>query len=103
MQTINFDETWSTARRRDAMVDLLKGMICEVTFTKVNGETRVMPCTLDPKWLPPAPIMESQKKPNPATLSVWCTDKKEWRSFRLDNVKSIRQLHMDLGLLSRIL
>lgn len=97
MQTINFDNTWSTDSRRDALLDMLKGYVCDVTFTKVNGETRVMPCTLHPQWLPAATVVESKKKPNPATLSVWCVDKKEWRSFRIDNVISVQQSYMDLS------
>lgn len=69
----------------------------EVTFTKVNGEVRTMPCTLNEALLPvveqitptadtPPPRV---KKHNPAVMSVFCTDKREWRSFRVDNVISI--------------
>ena len=74
----------------------LKGVltknVCDVTFTKVNGETRTMPCTLKSSSLPPAPVKESKKAPNPDTLSVWCVDKKEWRSFRVMNVTEVRVL-----------
>ena len=65
--------------------------VCEVTFTKVNGEVRTMPCTLDSSLLPPAPLKEhhSTKLYKPETLSVWCLDKMEWRSFRVANVTKI--------------
>ena len=65
--------------------------VCEVTFTKVNGEVRTMPCTLDSSLLPPAPLKEhhSTKPYKPETLSVWCLDKMEWRSFRVANVQRV--------------
>jgi hypothetical protein len=65
--------------------------VCEVTFTKVNGELRTMPCTLDRELLPPEPLREfhETRAYKPETLSVWCLDKMEWRSFRVANVKKI--------------
>jgi hypothetical protein len=71
--------------------NLLHSGVCEVTFTKVDGSVRVMPCTLDPSILPPAPVVEG-KQPKPQrseTVSAWCIDKKEWRSFRVANVTRI--------------
>jgi hypothetical protein len=68
---------------------------CEVTFTKVNGETRSMPCTLRPEELPPQKINEddtSLKVHKSTVVSVFCLDKKEWRSFRTANVTQIRVL-----------
>ena len=69
----------------------------EVTFTKVDGTVRTMPCTLNESLLPvveqitptadtPPPRV---KKHNPAVMSVFCTDKGEWRSFRVENVISV--------------
>lgn len=69
----------------------------EVTFTKVDGTLRTMPCTLNEALLPvveqitptadtPPPRV---KKFNPAVMSVFCTDKQEWRSFRVENVISV--------------
>jgi hypothetical protein len=69
----------------------------EVTFKKVYGEIRTMPCTLNEALLPvvvqitptadtPRPRV---KKFNPAVMSVFCTDKQEWRSFRIENLISI--------------
>lgn len=68
---------------------LIKGVV-EVTFTKVDGEVRTMPCTLDPTLIPLAPINETvgerkKKKENLSVMSVWCVDKSAWRSFRLDS------------------
>lgn len=65
---------------------------CEVTFTKVDGSVRTMPCTLKSDLLPARELKEhhSTKVINYKTLSVWCLDKSEWRSFRTDNVTHIR-------------
>lgn len=76
---------------RREMVTELKSGICEVEFTKVNGDKRVMKCTLDPSIIPEA-IKEdplSQKKIrdlNEEVLPVWDVDKEQWRSFRVENV-----------------
>jgi hypothetical protein len=68
-----------------------------VEFTKVNGEVRSMPCTLKAELIPPAPVkvlaegeVPKVKKENPEIMSVWCLDKKEWRSFRIANVISAK-------------
>jgi hypothetical protein len=65
---------------------------CEVTFTKVDGTVRSMPCTLRPTALPVQVVTESDKTKvyKPETLSVWCLDAKAWRSFRVANVTKIR-------------
>ncbi|HET8688544.1 MAG TPA: SH3 beta-barrel fold-containing protein [Methanosarcina sp.] len=75
--------------KRRELAHLLSQFNCEITFTKVNGETRVMPCTLQESVLPPITESKNPKKPNADTLSVWCLDKNEWRSFRVANVTKI--------------
>jgi len=76
---------------RAALIDLLKNNVCVVTFTKVNGETREMPCTLLESVLPKkVDNIETIKKENPNVISVWCTDKNAWRSFRVDNVVNVK-------------
>ena len=71
---------------------LLHEHVCEVTFTKINGEVRTMPCTLKPDAMPQMAVNESHQTRvyRPETLSVWCTDKGEWRSFRVANVTEVR-------------
>jgi hypothetical protein len=72
----------------------------EVTFKKVDGEIRTMPCTLNEALLPvvvqitptadtPPPRV---KKFNPAVMSVFCTDKQEWRSFRIENLIAVKAI-----------
>ena len=82
----------------EALHTLLLENECVVEFTKVNGEVRSMPCTLDSRIVPPAPEpkvlaqgeVPKVKKENPNVMNVWCLDKKEWRSFRIANVISAK-------------
>ena len=84
------DELDVDSRNREIRSMLHHG-VCEVTFTKVNGDVRTMPCTLDSALLPPQPLKEFHETRlyKPETLSVWCLDKMEWRSFRVANVTKI--------------
>lgn len=77
--------------RRHAIQNMLHEHVCEVTFTKVNGELRTMPCTLKPEAMPAREVSEYHKTRlfNPDVLSVFCTDKGEWRSFRVANVQKV--------------
>lgn len=79
---------------REMIYDNLRNHICEVTFTKVNGESRVMPCTLKNDVVPPYKVdkLREDKKTKSDAISVWCTDKNEWRSFKLSNFISIRTI-----------
>jgi hypothetical protein len=90
-------DRWEVTYNKDYIIDLLKGGICEVTFTKVNGEVRVMPCTLQADLLPAAKqkdlTFETVRRTNDENLSVWCTDKQEWRSFKISNVTLINPLY----------
>ena len=82
---------------REYIVDRLKQGLLEVTFNKVNGDERVMTCTLKEGIVPAATKTDplSQKKVrevNPEVVSVWDTSAKGWRSFRLTNVTNIREI-----------
>ena len=76
---------------REQLIAQLNEKTLQVTFTKVNGEQRVMTCTLQESVLPPAPATESTKerKGNDATVSVWDVNAAGWRSFRIDNVTDV--------------
>lgn len=74
---------------------LLERHDCEVTFTKVDGSLRTMPCTLRTEAMPQRVVTEeyqTTKLYRPETLSVWCLDKSEWRAFKVANVREIRVL-----------
>jgi len=79
----------------DEIVDLLKNNDCEVTFTKVDGSTRVMPCTLRPEALPPKVMVESklEKKPQTAVVSAYSLDNQGWRSFRITNIIDVKVIN----------
>lgn len=72
----------------------LANHVCEVTFKKVDGELRTMPCTLKRELLPEVALTEHHKTKviNYNVLSVWCTDKQAWRSFRVENVTNVAVL-----------
>ena len=76
---------------KNEFIEMLEDGVVTVTFTKINGETRVMPCTLHEAIVPPVEpkvLVEGQapRKRDPNVISVWCLDKQEWRSFRWENV-----------------
>lgn len=75
--------------------NMLRDHNCEVTFTKVDGTIRTMPCTLRPEVIPArdASKVTEAKEPTYKNISVWCLDKNEWRSFRVANVKEVKVLH----------
>lgn len=77
-----------------------------VTFTKRDGEERVMRCTTSSELVPQEPLVETvhatntdnpidfpvvkrEKKKNDDVCSVYALDVNGWRSFRWDSVKSI--------------
>jgi hypothetical protein len=74
----------------------LKTNVCEVTFTKVNGEQRVMKCTLLESYITPVERVYTAntkvRAKNDEVLSVWSIDDNSWRSFRKDSVISYRVL-----------
>ena len=79
---------------RQEIVNKLSQGIHTITFTKVDGTERTMPCTLDPVLLPTVDLIENEEKKVPRklnidTLRVFVTDINEWRSFRIENLKSI--------------
>jgi hypothetical protein len=81
----------------EALHDLLLKNECVVEFTKINGDVRSMPCTLKAELIPPVEpkvLAEGEvpkvKKENLGVMNVWCLDKKEWRSFRIANLISVK-------------
>lgn len=70
----------------------LKNNICTVVFTKVNGETRRMRCTLKEDLLPAQETKhldhatQQKRQTGENLVSVWDLDNDGWRSFRKDSV-----------------
>ena len=90
---MDFNELKTIEEKRNYLVGKLSTGLHTVEFTKVNGERRIMPCTLTSNLLPPSPIREDtekkERKVNTDTLRVFVTDIQQWRSFRIDSVISI--------------
>tara|TARA_R110000796_G_scaffold4896_1_gene18527 strand:- start:2982 stop:3344 length:363 start_codon:yes stop_codon:yes gene_type:complete len=76
---------------RIKMVEELQTGPKVVTFTKVNGDQRVMTCTLKEDLIPSASKADplSQKKIRAISdevIPVWDVNAEGWRSFRVDSV-----------------
>ena len=83
---------------RKTLIKNLQKKSMRITFTKVNGEERVMDCTLQEHMIPET--NESNRKQNEEVLPVFDINKGEWRSFRLDSVTNIELLeYQDHGVL----
>ena len=72
----------------------LEQHVVVVDFTKLNGDKRVMTCTLREDIKPPATKTDtmSQKKVreiSDAVVSVWDVNAKGWRSFRYDRINAV--------------
>lgn len=81
----------------------LKGLLVDehaknlcVVFTKKDGTSRELFCTLDESRIPSAKLPTVQEKGTTArnfsddAERVFDIDKQEWRSFRWDSVKEVR-------------
>jgi hypothetical protein len=76
---------------RDEMLENLRSKICEVVFTKANGEERLMECTLMESEIPAEmlPKSDGNTSDRPAStevIRVFDVGINQWRSFRIDSV-----------------
>lgn len=74
---------------KEVYVSELQKGVRSITFTKVNGDKRVMNATLDPKVL--AKVYGEQAtatQRSDTTLTVFDTDKQDWRAMRMDSIIS---------------
>lgn len=87
--------------KREEMLEELRNGICRVSFTKVNGESRVMFCTINEEYVPKESVVyplfdknnltitkKRQKTINENVINVWDVENKGWRSFCIDKVQS---------------
>ena len=79
--------------KESTIAKLVKGEVV-VTFNKINGDKRVMTCTLQEGIVPEATKKDpaSQKKVqkiNEEVQVVWDVNAKGWRSFRWANVTEV--------------
>lgn len=74
--------------------NLLAQNVLVVDFTKLNGDRRVMTCTLREDMKPRAtktdPMSQrAVRETSDAVVSVWDVNAKGWRSFRYDRITSV--------------
>jgi hypothetical protein len=107
VQTMQNTETTTTESLASETVASLKGIptktdlknlleqnVLTVDFTKLDGDKRVMTCTLREDMKPHATKTDamSQKKVrevSDAVVSVWDVNARGWRSFRYDRINSV--------------
>ena len=82
---------------REELERKLQTQIMEVTFNKINGDKRVMSCTLSPHVLPPAKkdeavTQQKVRKINEEVLVAWDTNANGFRSFRVANVTEVKRV-----------
>jgi hypothetical protein len=79
----------------DKLENMLKNNIMLVTFTKNNGEDRLMRCTLQESYIIKKAatddnivvVTATARKQSNSVIAVWDIDKNAWRSFRKDSVR----------------
>ena len=86
-----------TTSQRDTLLADLKQKVCEVTFNKVNGEKRIMRCTLDQRYIPISIDSkhldeEHKKRENKNVIACWDVHAGGWRSFRIDSVEYVQEI-----------
>jgi len=79
---------------KEELYNLLEENILVVDFTKLNGDKRVMTCTLREDIKPKATKEDtiSQKKVRETSdkvVSVWDVKAEGWRSFRYDRLNAV--------------
>lgn len=82
---------------RDTVLNDLRKFVSEVTFTKNNGETRVMRCTLREDLLPEdysehAEREKNYHSSNPDLITAWDVQKGGWRSFNISSVSYVQNV-----------
>jgi len=93
----------------DALVEMLKNHELLITATKANGGTMVLRCTLKAELLPqlkhsipslaqvvlapnPLAVVNGIKPKDPNHITVWCTDRQAWRSFRYERLIQVESV-----------
>lgn len=76
---------------RNEILDQLRQGVCTVNFTKVNGDNRVMECTLRSDLIPEhlLPTRDHNlMEENSDVVRVYDTKAEGWRSFLISNLLS---------------
>lgn len=79
---------------REELMEMLRNQVVEVTFLKLDGEERKMPCTLIPSLLPAVAkddsvIQKRAREISDKVIAVWAIESNGFRSFRYDRVTKV--------------
>lgn len=78
------------------LIERLKNESLRITFTKTNGEQRIICCTLQKDKLPAAVgEKKASRAISPEVCPVFDLELNEWRSFRWDSINVIEILDKD--------
>lgn len=82
---------------KEELYKLLETEVLEVTFIKLDGDKRIMTCTLKedikPKATKTDPLsQEKVRKTSDKVVSVWDVNAKGWRSFRYERVEKVEKV-----------
>jgi hypothetical protein len=85
-----------TTYTKDSILEQLRSKEMIVTFNKVNGDERVMTCTLKPELIPESvQPKETGREPSAKELEnirVYDVNAEGWRSFKVANVTNVQTL-----------
>lgn len=74
---------------KSELIDLLHSEVVDIEFTKADGSTRLMTCTLREESLPAKGDSTRTKAQNPDIQAVFDTVQQGWRSFRWDSLLKV--------------
>lgn len=79
---------------KDELLDLLHNNVANITFTKVNGDVRVLKGTLLDQYLPQKEVetiveTQTRKANNDNVVVTWDIENDGYRSFRVDSVTAV--------------
>ena len=85
---------------RGELMEMLRKEVVEITFLKLDGDERKMPCTLITSFLPPAkkddPMTQKKvREVSDKVCAVWAVEAKGFRSFRYDRVTKVEVIAKD--------
>lgn len=85
-----------TTYTKDSILEQLRSKEMIVTFNKVNGDERVMTCTLKPELIPESvQPKETGREPTAKELEnirVYDVNAQGWRSFKVANVTNVQTM-----------
>ena len=88
--TTSAEQPFAAPTGREWLQSMLRMGPVNVVFLKTDGTEREMKCTLQEVVIVPhVKTTERVKAESLETLAVWDIEKKAWRSFRLDSIKSV--------------